>query len=134
MDRGQLPLSVVEATIGLLLLLSIAAAFSLGVAPADTDTDQLEVYASDAATLLETAEPQHAGQTRLAEVAASAGALDREGAALRRRAERVLPDNVMFRIETPHGAIGYHVPPGVPTGTATVATGSGDVTLRVWYV
>jgi len=134
MDRGQLPLSVIEASIGLVLLLAIAATFTLGVAPAETATGQLDRYAADAATILANEEPEHANQTRLAEVSASPGAFERERASLRRRADRILPDNVMFRIETRQGTIGYDLPPDVPTGTATVATGAGDVTLRVWYV
>ena len=133
MDRGQLPLSVLEAAIGLLLLLAVVMGFALGVTPADTRTPQLDVYATDGATILANEEPQHAGQTRLAEVAASRTAFEREHDALERRAERIFPDNVMFRIETRHGAAGYALPPDVPTGTATVATGSGEVTVEVWY-
>lgn len=133
MDRGQLPLSVVEAAIGLVLLLSLAGAFSLGVAPIDDSHTQLEAYASDAATILATEAPEHAGQTRLAEVSASSSAFQREGPSVERRADRLLPDNVMYRIETPQGALGYVRPAGVPTGTATVATGRGEATIRVWY-
>lgn len=133
MDRGQLPLSVVEAALGMLLLLSITVGFALGVAPADTGSPQLEAYASDAATILANEEPRHTGQTRLAEVSASASAFQRERAALERRTERILPDNVMYRIETRHGTVGFRHPPDVPSGTATVATGSGEVTIRVRY-
>lgn len=134
MDRAQLPMSLVEAGLGVLLLTAITAGFALGVAPADTGSPQLEAYASDAATLLANEQPRHAGQTRLSEVARSQSAFQRERPALERRAERILPDNVLFRIETEYGAAGYQLPPDVPTGTATVATGQGEVTIRVWYV
>lgn len=133
MDRAQLPLSVIEAGVGLLLLLSITAGFALGVAPADTRSPQLEAYATDAATLLANEEPRHAGQTRLGEVAASESAFERERDALERRVDRILPDNLMYRVETPHGAVGQRLPSNVATGAATVATASGDVTVRVWY-
>ncbi len=133
MDRAQLPLSMIEAALGLLLLLSITMGFALGVAPAETQRPQLEAYATDAATILANEEPQHAGQTRLAELTASRATFQRERAAVERRAERILPENVMFRIETRHGAIGYRLPSNVPTGSATVATGQGEVTIRVWY-
>lgn len=133
MDRGQASLSVVEAGIGVLLVLSITAAFAFGVGSADTRSPQLAAYASDGATLLANEQPRHAGQTRLAEVTSSPYAFERERDALERRARRILPENVMFRIEIQHGTIGDRLPAGVATGTATVATGSGEVTIRVWY-
>jgi hypothetical protein len=40
----------------------------------------------------------------------------------------------MYRVETPHGTVGFPVPQGVPVGSRTVATGYGRVTVRVWYV
>lgn len=133
MDRGQAPLSIVEAGIGLLLVLTITAGFAFGVAPADTRSPQLEAYASDAATILANEQPRHAEETRLAELAASPASFERERDALAERAGRILPENVMFRVETRHGTVGYPLPPDVATGTATVPTDAGDVTIRVWY-
>lgn len=133
MRRAQVSLSLVEAGIGLLLVLTITAGFAFGVAPADTTSPQLDAYASDAATILANEQPRHAGQTRLAELTASPDSFDRERDALGDRARRILPDNVMFRVETPHGTVGDPLPPGVTTGTATVATDGGAVTIRVWY-
>lgn len=118
----------------MVLLLALVAGFSLGVAPAETGSPQLTAYAQDAATILANEQPRHRGQTRLAELARSRSAFDRERAALHRRAERILPDNVLFRIETRHGTVGHRLPPDVRTGTATVTTASGTVTIRVWYV
>jgi hypothetical protein len=133
MDRAQVPMTVVEATLGILLLASVAFTFVLGLPAAQPAEAQLDVYASDAATLLANEPPRHQGQTRLGEIVASADAFDREKDALRRRVERILPENLMFRIETEHGAVGHPLSDGVPTGTATVATAGGDLTLRVWY-
>lgn len=134
MDRGQVPMAAIEAGIGVLLLLTLTVGFALGVTPAATESPQLEAYAHDAAIILENEQPRHQGQSRLAELTASESAFDRERAALERRAERILPDNLLFRIETRHGTVGHRLPPDVPTGTATVTTGSGPVTIRVWYV
>ncbi len=133
-DRGQLPMATIEAALGVMLIVGVSFGFALGVAPPDTRSPQLDTYASDAVTLLANEPPSHGGQTRLAEVAASEAAFEREADALERRVERILPANLMFRVETRHGAVGYPVPPDVETGVATVATGNGDVTVRVWYV
>lgn len=133
MARGQLPLAAVEAGLGVVLLLALVGGFSIGVAPAETGSAQLAAYAQDAATILLSEQPRHRGDTRLGELTRSKSSFERERGALRHRAERILPDNVLFRVETRHGAVGYRLPPGVRTGTATVATASGTVTIRVWY-
>jgi hypothetical protein len=131
--RGQLSLTAAEAAVGLLLLLSVTFTLALGVPDPATDRTQLDAYANDALTILATAEPRHQDPTRLSEVAASAAAFERERRALTRRIERILPPNVFYRIETPHGTAGYPLPDGVATGVASVPTRGGDVTLRVWY-
>lgn len=132
-DRGQLSLSVAEAAVGVVLVLGVATGFVLGVPAADTTDQQLEAYAADAATVLSGEPPRHQDATRLSEVAASPAAFDRERAALDRRVDRILPDNLLYRVETPHGAVGFRRPAGVATGEATVTTVDGPVRLRVWY-
>jgi len=134
MARAQVPLAAIEAGIGILLLLSLAMAFAMGVPAADARGAQLDAYAHDAATILQNEQPRHGGQTRLSELGRSAAAFDRERSALRRRADRLLPDNVLYRIETRHGTVGHPLPDDVPTGVARVTTGPGPVTIRVWYV
>jgi len=71
--RGQASITVVEAGIGILLLLSVTFAFTLGVPDGESATteSQLERYADDATTLLLNEPPRHQDQTRLAEVTAS---------------------------------------------------------------
>lgn len=134
MDRGQLPLSLLEVAVGVVLVLSLVATLALGVPGPDTREPQLERYADDALTLLANEPPEHAGATRLTEMLASSRSLDRERATLDRRLDRIVPDNLMYRLETPHGAVGYQVPGDVAEGRATVTTANGPVTLRVWYV
>jgi len=131
--RGQLSLSIVEAAVGVVFILAVALGFALGVPAADTRTPQLNAYADDAATVLANEPPQHAGETRLAEVTRSEESFERERASLRRRVDRILPDNLLFRVETPHGAVGFRKPAGVRTGTASATTIHGEVRIWVWY-
>ena len=131
--RAQLSLSVVEAGVGAVLVLAVAMGFALGVPSGADGSAQLDLYAEDAATVLAGEPPRHGGATRLSEVVSSPDAFDREREALRRRVERILPDNLMYRVRTPHGSVGYRKPAGVAVGSATVTTAHGDVTIWVWY-
>jgi len=131
--RGQLSLSIVEAGVGVVFVLAVTMGFALGVPTADTRTPQLNAYAEDAATVLVNEPPRHAGETRLSEVTRSAEAFERERDALKRRVDRILADNLMYRVETPHGAVGFERPAGAATGRATVPTRGGEVTIWVWY-
>lgn len=133
MDKGQAPVTAVEAALGVLLLASVAFVFVLGMPASPADETQLELYAADAATVLSSEGPRHADQTRLAELAASREAFEREQGALERRLDRLLPANVLYRLETEYGTVGHPLPADVRTGTATVSTVNGDVTVRVWY-
>lgn len=133
-SRGQLSLSVAEVGIGILFVFAVTAGFALGVPAPPTDDTQLELYAADAAAVLAGEPPRHQGTTRLSEIVRSESAFERERDALSRRVDRILPDNLMYRVETEHGAVGFRQPAGVPTGHASVATVEGRVTIRVWYV
>ena len=132
--RGQLSLSVVEAGVGVVLILAVSMGFVLGVPQPDTRDAQLDAYARDVATVLGNEPPRHRGVTRLAEIARSASSFDRERAALDDRVDRLLPDSLMYQVDTPHGTVGYEKPGSVAVGTATVTTANGPVTIRVWYV
>jgi hypothetical protein len=134
MRRAQLSLTVVEAAVGVLLVFAVTAGFALGTPQPDTAEVQLDAYARDAAAVLVNEPPRHQAATRLSEVSKSEAAFERERDALRRRVDRILPDNLMFRVRTPQGAVGYPRPAGVPLGSASVPTPHGTVTIRVWYV
>jgi hypothetical protein len=131
--RGQLSISAVEAAIGVLFLFAATSTFALGVPDAGAEEAQLDQYAQDATAVLSREPPRHAGATRLSEVSRSESTFERERDALQRRVERILPDNLMFRVETPHGAVGFQRPTDTPTGRATVPTLSGRVAIWVWY-
>lgn len=127
--RGQISVPALEAGIGAVLVLGIVSLVALGMpAPAD-ESPQLEAYASDTATLL--ADPA-TGEPSLEEAIRSKAAFEREADALGDRADDILPDNLLFRIETPHGAVGHDPPDGV-VGAETVPTEHGEVTVSVWH-
>jgi len=107
--------------------------FAAGVPDADRERADLNALADDASTVLAGEDPRHAGATRLAEVARSETAFEREADSLRRRVADVLPENVLFEVRTPHGTVGARPPDGVAVGVATVPTQYGDVTIRVWF-
>lgn len=134
MDRGQLPLSLLEVAVGVVLVLGLVATIALGVPTPDTNQAQLDTYAEDALTLLANEPPEHAGSTRLSEMVASQDRFERERGTVDRRIDRILPDNLLYRLETPHGTIGHPMPADVTEGRATATTPHGSVTLRVWYV
>lgn len=132
-ERGQLSLTAVEAGVGVIFVLAVTMGFALAVPQPDGRATQLTIYAGDTTTVLAGEPPRHRGTTRLAEVIRSEAAFDRERAALERRVERILPDNLLFRVRTPYGAVGYRKPADAPVGASTVATGRGEVTVWVWY-
>lgn len=132
--RGQLSLSAVEAGIGVLLLFAATATFALGLPAAGTSEAQLDAYADDTGTVLSREPPRHGGLTRLSEVTRSRNAFEREREALAHRVERILPENLMYRVVTPHGAVGFQRPTAAPTGRTRVPTVGGPVTIWVWYV
>jgi len=132
-SRGQLSLSTVEAGIGVLFILAVTMGFAMGVPSPNASEPQLNAYASDTATVLVNGRPRHQGATRLTEVLQSNRSFAREHAALRRRVDRILPDNLLFRVRTPYGTVGYRKPAGVTVGVATVATTRGKLTIWVWY-
>jgi hypothetical protein len=47
--------------------------------------------------------------------------------------DRILPDNLLYRVTTPHGSVGFRKPAGLAVERATVTTQHGPVTVRVWY-
>jgi hypothetical protein len=124
---------VIEAAVGVAFVLAVAVSFGVALPEPATAETQLNAYASDTATVLAGESPRHGGSNRLVEVTQSPAAFQRERTALRQRVERILGDNLLFRVETPHGTVGYATPTGVPFGQTTVPTRNGPVVIRVWY-
>lgn len=133
MCRAQVSLSLVEASVGVVFILAVTSIFATGLPAPDARPVQLDAYATDVATVLTGEPPRHADETRLSEVAASPGAFQRERGALERRLDRLVPANLLYRVETPHGVVGYRPPDGVAIGVARVPTPGGLVTVQVWY-
>lgn len=131
-DRAQLSMPLVEAGIGVVLILGLTAILALGTPAPQASDPQLDAYAADVATVLAEEPARHGGTTRLDEVARSEERFEREADALERRVDDLLPDNVLFRIETEHGAVGFERPASAVTGTETVTTRHGHVRVEVW--
>ncbi|WP_343749334.1 DUF7262 family protein [Halarchaeum salinum] len=125
-DRGQLSLPLIEAALGVLVILAIAGGFALGVPHPNGSERQLDVYASDVATVL--AAEAAAGNATVTVL----GDGEAERRAFRAHLDAVLPANYMYRATTPWGTIGYPRPPGVAVGRATVPSVVGPITVEVW--
>ncbi len=132
-DRGQLSLSLVEAAVGVVFVLTVAATFGLALPEAGTTTAQLDAYAVDTATILAHERPSNGDGSRLADIEDSRE-FERNRDALDDRLDRLLPDNLLYRVETPWGPVGVDPPSGVETGGATVMIPAGELTVEVWYI
>jgi hypothetical protein len=132
-SRGQLSLPVVEAVVGVALVLGLAAAFAVGVPGPATERAQLERYADDAATTLADAPAAGGEGPLLARALASRTAFRDARSVLRNRTTGALPGSVRARLETPRGSLGPPSPPDAPAGRATVTTVHGPVRVVVWY-
>lgn len=133
-SRGQLSLPVLEAVVGALLLLAVAGAFAVGTGDAGAARErQLDAYAGDAALLLEDEPGGVDGRSTLGRLVASDDGFDAAAPATRRRLEAALPSAVLFRVETPHGTVGYPGPPSRTTGVVVRETPAGTVRVEVWY-
>jgi hypothetical protein len=131
--RGQLSLPVVEAVVGVALVVGLTAAFAVSVPGPATERAQLERYADDAGTTLADAPAPGGSGPLLAAALSSPDAFDDARPALRERTTGALPGAVRVRLDTPRGSVGPPRPPDVPAGRATVTTVRGPVRVVVWY-
>ena len=131
--RAQLSLSVVEATLGLLFVVAVATGFTLSPPDPGVEETQLDHYAGDVGRLLAHEPAPNARTSLLAVASRSPERFVTVRETLRERTDDALPATVLYRVETPQGAVGYRPPDGVPVGRATVPTLAGQVTIRVWY-
>jgi hypothetical protein len=133
MSRGQLSLSVVEAVLGVVLVMAVAAGFTVVSAGPPASTPQLDTLAHDAATVLDSEPTADGRDSRLTALARSGESFAAVRPSARDRLARLLPADVLFRVRTPHGTFGYPQPPTATVGSATAPTRYGPVTIRVWY-
>lgn len=130
--RGQLSIPTIEVSIGILLVFGVISLLTIGVTPPAQVDPQLEQYAEDTGVLLI--------QTGTEKAPPLAGALTDKAtftqyrSAISQRTDRLLPDNLMYVIETPHGTIGHQPPAYVTTGRTIRTTPHGTVTITVYYV
>ncbi|WP_049986762.1 DUF7262 family protein [Halobellus rufus] len=133
-ERAQLATSLIEATVGALLILSVVAGFVWVPADATQSAAELDRVAGDALAVLDAEPPAGDGHSRLTTACRSPESFAAEREALADRLDDSLPVGVFGRIETPHGDVGPPRPDGVPSGEASLPTAHCTVTLRVWYV
>ena len=133
MSRGQLSLSVVEAAVGVVLVMSVAAGFTVVSTGPAASTPQLDTLARDAATVLGSEPAANGRDSRLTALARSVESFATTRASTRDRLDGLLPADVLFRVRTPHGTLGYPQPPTAAVGSTTVPTRYGPITVRVWY-
>ncbi|SNR53294.1 DUF7262 family protein [Halorubrum vacuolatum] len=131
-ERGQLSLSLVEAAVGLVFVLTVAATFGLALPEPGTTEAQLDTYATDVATIVAHERPADGDGPRMADID-DRETFERERETLERRIDELLPDNLLYRMETPWGTLGVEPPASVRTGGATVTIPAGTVTVEVWY-
>lgn len=133
MSRGQLSLSVIEAAIGVALVMGVAAGFTVVSTGPVASTPQLDTLARDAGTVLASEPVEDSTDSRLATLARTPDAFASVREPTRERLDELLPADVLFRVQTPHGTFGYPQPPTAAVGSSTVPTRYGPVTIRVWY-
>lgn len=134
MDRGQLSTTVFEAGLGVLFVVAIVAGFSIGVPSGDATGPQFDDYASDVATVLANEPPHSHDESWLPDATESPDAFERERDGLDARITSLLADHLLYRLETPHGVVGYPRPTGVATGSASVSIENGEVRVWIWTV
>ncbi|MFB6250100.1 MAG: hypothetical protein ABEI27_00180 [Halobellus sp.] len=130
-DRGQLATSLVEATVGALLLLSVVAGF-IWIPAGDVPDGTLDRHAADALAVLDAEPPAGTGRSRLSAACRSPAAFATEQSELATRLDAALPAAAFGRLETPHGTVGPAPPTDVAVGRATRSTGRCLASLRVW--
>lgn len=131
--RGQLSVPMVEAAIGVLLVLAVTAAFVIAPMPTPDADHELDRFAEDTVRVLQRA----SGDGTPPPITRAIDSKDRfESArpALKARLTELLPPGVLFRVETPHGALGHPRPDGVVHGQAILPTTAGPVSVVVWRV
>lgn len=131
--RGQLSLSVVEAAVGLLVVLAAATTFVVGLPETGSQDTELTVLAGDGLDVLAATPPDGDGASRLTVLARDRSSFTREQTQTDDQLRALYPDVVRYRLETPHGVVGAPLPPRGPIGRAQRHTTGGRVTLWVWF-
>jgi hypothetical protein len=131
-ERGQVSLSILEAVVGLVVVLAASTTFLVGLPETGADGADLRLLADDGLTALDSTPPAGDGASRLTALAREPGSFAVERSDADAQLRELYPRRVRYRLETPHGAIGEPPPPARTTGKARRYTPDGDVTLWVW--
>ena len=131
-ERGQVSLSLVEAVVGLLVVLAAATTFLVGLPDAGAESEELDVLAADGLAALGATPPTEDGASRLSALARARGTFTQEARPTDDQLRALYPETVRYHLETPHGTVGTPVPPSRTFGQAQAYRLNTWVTLRVW--
>ncbi|MDS0242114.1 MULTISPECIES: hypothetical protein [unclassified Haloferax] len=131
-DRGQLSLTVIEATVATLLVLAVTTGFALAPPAAAPESDSLARQAADAASLVASV-PAAGSGTLLGEACASPSDFDARATRLHEAASVGLPDGAFVSLRTDVGSVGRPPPETARVRTATAVAPRCTATLEVWY-
>ncbi|MFC7129061.1 DUF7262 family protein [Haloferax chudinovii] len=131
-DRGQLSLTVVEATVATLLVLAVTTGFALAPPAAAPESDSLARQATDAASLVASV-PAAGSGTLLGEACASPSDFDDRATRLHEAASAGLPDGAFVSLRTDVGSVGRPPPETARVRTATAVAPRCTARLEVWY-
>jgi hypothetical protein len=132
-ERAQVSLSVVEAAVGLLVVLAASTTFLVGLPDPGADQAELTVLAADGLAVLDATPPAGEGASRLTVLARDRSGFVRERNETATQLRALYPPTVRYRIETPHGVVGDPRFTRGSVGRARQATPGGRVTLWVWF-
>jgi hypothetical protein len=125
-------LSVVEAVVGLLVVLAASTTFLVGLPDGGADEAELSVLAADGLTVLDATPPAGDGASRLTALTRDRSGFVRERNDADAQLRALYPTHVRYRLETPYGTVGDPHPPVRSVGTAREYASGGEVTLWVW--
>lgn len=131
-DRAQLSIPAIEIGIGMLLILAVVSLVIVSRSGPSEPDPQLAYYAADTATILlstgtETTPP-------IGQCLESQQAFHQQCEKLTTGVNGLLPDYLLYHIDTPYGTVGYEPPENIETVTRVRATPHGSIAVTIYYV
>lgn len=131
-SRAQVSLSLVEAVVGLLVVLAAMTMFLVDLPDPDAAAADLNRLADDGLTVLD-ATPTADDASQLTALARDESRFARNADDAEERLGELYQPTVRYRLETPYGVVGQPLPPSGSVGRAQRWVSGGRVTLWVWY-
>jgi|APHM01.1.fsa_nt_gi hypothetical protein len=133
-ERGQLATALIEAGVGVLLILAVISGF-VWTPTATVGSDAvLDQHASDTVTLLLSAPPIEEGQSSLNDACLTTSTVTRDRAEIMRQLQKVAPTGVGVSLHISQAHLGERPPTLVETGTATRVISECVIHLEMWWI